>query len=74
MTDQKTIAIFGAGTGLGASVARRYGKAGFRVALVARNAQSLDQRVSELSAQGIDRVTPPFSRLSAAFVCFRLSI
>ncbi|QWW69962.1 SDR family oxidoreductase [Rhizobium sp. WYJ-E13] len=59
MTDQKTIAIFGAGTGLGASVARRYGKAGFRVALVARNAQSLDQRVSELSAQGIDATAFP---------------
>ncbi|AYG62833.1 SDR family NAD(P)-dependent oxidoreductase [Rhizobium jaguaris] len=54
MTDQKTIAIFGAGTGLGASVARHYGKAGFQVALVARNAQSLSERVAELSAQGVD--------------------
>ncbi|MCZ7463326.1 SDR family NAD(P)-dependent oxidoreductase [Rhizobium rhizogenes] len=54
MTDRKTIAIFGYGTGLGASVARRYGRAGFRVALVARNAQSLSERVDELLAQGVD--------------------
>lgn len=59
MTDQKTIAIFGAGTGLGASVARRYGKAGFRIALVARNAQSLSERVAELSAQGLDATAFP---------------
>lgn len=59
MTDQKTIAIFGAETGLGASVARRYGKAGFRVALVARNAQSLGERVAELSAQGLDATAFP---------------
>ncbi|NTE53628.1 SDR family NAD(P)-dependent oxidoreductase [Agrobacterium tumefaciens] len=59
MTDRKTIAIFGAGTGLGASVARRYGKAGFRVALVARNAQSLGQRIAELSAQDVDATAFP---------------
>lgn len=59
MTDQKIITIFGAGTGLGASVARRYGKAGFRVALVARNAQSLSERVAELSAQGVDATAFP---------------
>lgn len=59
MTDQKTIAIFGAGPGLGASIARRYGRAGFRVALVARNAQSLGERVAELSAQGVDAMAFP---------------
>jgi short-subunit dehydrogenase len=59
MTDQKTIAFFGAGTGLGASVARRYGKASFRIALVARNAQSLSERVAELSAQGLDATAFP---------------
>lgn len=59
MTDRKTIAILGAGTGLGASVARHYGKAGFRVALVARNAQSLSQRVAELSAQDVDATAFP---------------
>ncbi|GAA3107863.1 SDR family NAD(P)-dependent oxidoreductase [Rhizobium viscosum] len=59
MTDQKTIAIFGAGSGLGASVARLYGKAGFRIALVARNTQSLDERVAELSAQGVDATAFP---------------
>lgn len=59
MTDQKTIAIFGAGTGLGASVARHYGKAGFKVALVARNAQSLGDRVAELSSKGVNATAFP---------------
>jgi short-subunit dehydrogenase len=54
LMDRKTIAIFGAGTGLGASVARRYGNAGYRVALVARNAEALDERVADLFSQGID--------------------
>lgn len=59
MTDKKTITIFGAGTGLGASVAKRYGQAGYRVALVARNAQALDQRVFELSAKGVEATAFP---------------
>ena len=31
----KTIAVFGAGPGMGRSVARRFGREGFQVALVA---------------------------------------
>lgn len=38
----KTIAIFGAGPALGLSVARRFGREGYRVALVARRQESLD--------------------------------
>jgi short-subunit dehydrogenase len=53
MTDQKTIAIFGAGTGLGASVAKRFGKAGYRVALVARNPEGLNKLMSGLVADGV---------------------
>lgn len=53
MTDQKTIAIFGAGTGLGASVAKHFGRAGYRVALVARNPASLDALVADLAAHGV---------------------
>lgn len=38
----KTIAVFGAGPALGLSVARRFGREGYRVALVARRQESLD--------------------------------
>ena len=54
MTDQKTIAIFGAGTGLGASLARKFGRQGFRVAPVARNAAALADMVAALAADGIE--------------------
>jgi NAD(P)-dependent dehydrogenase (short-subunit alcohol dehydrogenase family) len=50
----KTIAIFGAGPGLGASVARRFAAEGFRVALIARNKNRLDTLVDQLTAEGID--------------------
>jgi NAD(P)-dependent dehydrogenase (short-subunit alcohol dehydrogenase family) len=50
----KTIAIFGAGPGLGASVARRFAGEGFRVALIARNKERLDALVEQLTAEGID--------------------
>ncbi|RUW02840.1 SDR family NAD(P)-dependent oxidoreductase, partial [Mesorhizobium sp. M1A.F.Ca.IN.022.05.2.1] len=52
MTDKKTIAIFGAGTGLGASRATRFGREGYRVALVARRAAPLQERVAELASAG----------------------
>jgi short-subunit dehydrogenase len=51
---KKTIAIFGAGTGLGASVAARFGREGYRVALVARTAASLEVRVAELARAGVE--------------------
>ncbi|HEY7486587.1 MAG TPA: SDR family NAD(P)-dependent oxidoreductase [Streptosporangiaceae bacterium] len=50
----QTIAIFGAGPALGASVARRFGREGFRVALVSRNRAKLDGYVSELARDGIE--------------------
>ncbi|MFE0104914.1 SDR family NAD(P)-dependent oxidoreductase [Streptomyces sp. NPDC059009] len=50
----KVIAVFGAGTGLGASVARRFGREGFRVALVARRRQRLDALVEDLAKDGIE--------------------
>ena len=50
----KTIAIFGAGKGLGLSLAKRFGKEGFQVALVARNAVKLQEMVDELTAVGIE--------------------
>lgn len=59
MTDQKTIAIFGAGTGLGASVATRFGREGYKVALVARGAASLDVLKGKLVKQGIEAFSFP---------------
>jgi short-subunit dehydrogenase len=56
MTDKKTIAIFGAGTGLGASLAAQFGRQGYRVALVARRAAPLEERVAELARAGIEAV------------------
>ena len=47
-----TIAIIGAGQGLGASIARRFGKEGFDIALISRNQDRLDALASDLSDQG----------------------
>jgi NADP-dependent 3-hydroxy acid dehydrogenase YdfG len=52
----KTIAVFGAGPGLGRSIARRFGREGFRVALVARTQTRLDTFAKELGGQGIEAV------------------
>lgn len=49
----KTLVIIGAGKGLGLSLAKRFGKESFQVALVARNAGKLQEIVDELNAVGI---------------------
>jgi NAD(P)-dependent dehydrogenase (short-subunit alcohol dehydrogenase family) len=49
-----TIAVLGAGPGLGRSVARRFGREGYRVALVARTPSRVDGLVAELRDEGID--------------------
>ena len=48
-----TIAIVGAGPGLGAAVARRFGREGFAVALVSRDQTKLDAMVAELAGAGV---------------------
>ena len=48
-----TIAIIGAGRGLGAAVARRFGAAGFAVGLVSRSQAKLDALAEELAADGV---------------------
>ncbi|MGW4122879.1 SDR family NAD(P)-dependent oxidoreductase [Nocardia sp. NPDC004711] len=48
-----TIAIVGAGPGLGLSIAKVFGSKGFGVALMARNRDSLDGLVRELAESGI---------------------
>ena len=48
-----TIAIIGAGPGVGAAVARRFGREGFAVALISRTQAHLDTLAAGLSADGI---------------------
>jgi NADP-dependent 3-hydroxy acid dehydrogenase YdfG len=49
-----TIAIVGAGPGLGLSLARRFGREGHRVELLARNRERLDAHVALLDGEGIE--------------------
>src|SRR5438045_795479 len=50
----KTLAIVGAGAGLGLSIAKIFSCNGFQVALIARNPAKLDDLVAQLGALGID--------------------
>jgi len=52
-TTGRTIAVLGAGPGLGGAVARRFGADGYSVALMARRPEQLRQMAEELRAQGI---------------------
>lgn len=51
--DNKVIVIVGAGPGIGASVARRFGREGYDVALIARAGDTLDRLGVELQDEGI---------------------
>jgi short-subunit dehydrogenase len=51
---KKTIAIVGAGPGLGLAIAKQFGANDFRVALIARGKDSLDQLVATLQSDGIE--------------------
>lgn len=48
-----TLAIIGAGPGLGAAVARRFGREGFSIALISRDQSKLDELAGELAQDGI---------------------
>jgi short-subunit dehydrogenase len=48
----KSIAVFGAGPGLGQAVARRYARQGYAVTLVARRREPLDRLAKELVSGG----------------------
>jgi short-subunit dehydrogenase len=48
----KSIAVFGAGPGLGRAVARRYAKEGYTAVLVARRRGPLDELASDLTSAG----------------------
>lgn len=53
-TKKKTIALFGAGSGLGASLARRFGRENYHVVLVARRADKLQEQVAALAKEGVE--------------------
>ncbi len=48
-----TIAIVGAGPGLGAAVARRFGAEGFSVGLISRSQERADGLAAQLTAEGV---------------------
>ncbi|MFT4007668.1 MAG: SDR family NAD(P)-dependent oxidoreductase [Lacrimispora sp.] len=50
----KTIAIIGAGKNLGLSLAKRFGKEGFQIALVARNGEKLQTMADELKDLSVE--------------------
>ncbi|QHY99934.1 Diacetyl reductase [(S)-acetoin forming] [Streptomyces sp. S4.7] len=49
-----TIAIVGAGAGLGGAVARRFGREGFDVALLSRTREHVDALASDLGGEGVN--------------------
>lgn len=48
-----TLAIVGAGRGLGAAVARRFGREGFSVGLIARHRERVEALAADLEAEGV---------------------
>ena len=50
----KFITIIGAGPGISHAVAQKFGKEGFRIALIARTEEKLKKQVSDLNSEGIE--------------------
>ncbi|ROO87993.1 NADP-dependent 3-hydroxy acid dehydrogenase YdfG [Actinocorallia herbida] len=55
----KTMVVIGAGPGIGLAVARRWGGEGYRIALVARQAERLSGFVDRLGAEGVEAAAFP---------------
>jgi len=55
----RSIAVLGAGPGLGQAVAHRYGREGYAVVLVARRPEPLDRLVAHLTADGVQAQALP---------------
>src|SRR4051812_19355295 len=53
MPPTTSIVIVGAGPNLGQAVARRFGREGLAVGLISRNADKLEELVSELRGEGL---------------------
>lgn len=49
-----TIAIVGAGSGLGLSIAKRFGREGFTVALISRTQSKLDELAAQLGKEDVE--------------------
>lgn len=60
---KKTVAVFGAGPGLGRSVARRFGREGYQVALVGRRQELIEKIAVELRDDGVE-VNPIVAELT----------
>lgn len=54
MNRKKTIAVVGAGKGMGNHIAKEFAKNDFRVVLIARNQESLDSYIKEFETEGIE--------------------
>ncbi len=68
----KVCVVVGVGPGIGLAVARRFGREGYRLALLARQETALNQYVSELqslglTAQGFQADSADFAGLAATF-------
>ncbi|MDH6622657.1 NAD(P)-dependent dehydrogenase (short-subunit alcohol dehydrogenase family) [Streptomyces sp. LBL] len=61
-----TLAIVGAGSGMGLAIARTFGKRGFDVALIARTKEKLDALVAQLGQEGITAAAFPADVLDRA--------
>ncbi len=65
-----TIAVLGAGPGLGLAVAKRFGTGGYDVVLVARRSEALADHVARLGANGVgaEAVAPFGGRVIMPFM------
>jgi NAD(P)-dependent dehydrogenase (short-subunit alcohol dehydrogenase family) len=54
-----TLAIVGAGPGLGLAIARTFGSRGYNIALISRNRAKLDALIDQLAAEGITAAAFP---------------
>jgi NADP-dependent 3-hydroxy acid dehydrogenase YdfG len=68
-----SIVIVGAGPNLGAAVARRFGREGFAVGLISRNADKLDAMAADLAQEGIGAGAAPADIRDAAALSAAIS-
>src|SRR5689334_8449782 len=66
-TQYGTSLVVGAGTGLGASIARRLARSGMRVALAARHAGKLDALCAEIGATAYPCDAQDVAQVAALF-------
>ena len=59
LLESKTIIITGGGTGLGKSMARRFGELGANIVISGRRKEVLEETAEEFTQKGIDVITCP---------------